>query len=30
MNLQANYDIERAEDARGIEITGRIQPHRAA
>jgi addiction module HigA family antidote len=30
MNLQANYDLERAEDARGREIAGRIQPHRAA
>ena len=30
MNLQANYDLERAEDARGPEIAGRIRPHRAA
>ena len=30
MSLQANYDLERAEDARGAEIAGRIQPHRAA
>jgi len=30
MNLQANYNLERAEDARGIEITKRIRPHRAA
>jgi addiction module HigA family antidote len=30
MNLQANYEIERAEDARGPEIAGRIRPHRAA
>ncbi len=30
MNLQANYDLERAEDARGPEIAVRIQPHRAA
>jgi addiction module HigA family antidote len=30
MNLQANYDLDRAEDARGPEIAGRIQPHRAA
>jgi addiction module HigA family antidote len=30
MNLQANYDLERAEDARGPEIVSRIQPHRAA
>ena len=29
MNLQANYDLERAADARGHEIAGRIQPHRA-
>ena len=30
MNLQANYALERAEDARGPEIVSRIQPHRAA
>jgi addiction module HigA family antidote len=30
MNLQANYDLEVAHDARGSEITGRIVPHRAA
>lgn len=30
MNLQANYDLDLAADARGTEITGRIQPHRAA
>ena len=30
MNLQSNFDLERAEDARGAEITGRVQPHRAA
>jgi len=30
MNLQANYDLERAEDTRGPEIAGRIRPHRAA
>jgi len=30
MNLQANYDLELAEDARGAEIIGRINPHRAA
>ena len=30
MNLQANYDLERAEDARGSEIAGRTQPHQAA
>jgi antitoxin HigA-1 len=30
MNLQANYDLEVAEDARGVEIADRIQPHHAA
>lgn len=30
MNLQANYELELAEDARGSEIAGRIRPHRAA
>jgi addiction module HigA family antidote len=30
MNLQANYDLELAEDARGTEISGRVRPHRAA
>ena len=30
MSLQANYEIELAEDARGSEIAGRIRPHRAA
>ena len=30
MNLQANYDLEVAQDARGSEIAGRIRPHRAA
>ena len=30
MNLQANYDLERAQDARGSEIFDRISPHRAA
>ena len=30
MNLQANYDLELAQDARGAEISNRIQPHRAA
>ena len=29
-NLQANYELERAEDARGTEIAERIRPHRAA
>jgi addiction module HigA family antidote len=30
MNLQANYDLEVAEDAHGAEIAERIRPHRAA
>ncbi|MGH9626952.1 MAG: HigA family addiction module antitoxin [Bryobacteraceae bacterium] len=30
MNLQANYDLEMAQDARGKEIAARIRPHRAA
>jgi addiction module HigA family antidote len=30
MNLQANYELELAEDARGPEISERIRPHRAA
>jgi addiction module HigA family antidote len=30
MNLQANYDLERAEDARGREIASRIRRHQAA
>lgn len=30
MNLQTNYDLEMAEDARGLEIAGRIRPHQAA
>jgi addiction module HigA family antidote len=30
MNLQANYELELAEDVRGPEIAGRIRPHRAA
>jgi len=30
MNLQANYEIEVAEDARGAEIAERIRPMRAA
>ena len=30
MNLQTNYDLELAEDARGPEIAHRIRPHRAA
>mgnify|MGYP005852996759 FL=1 len=30
MNLQANYDLEVVQDARGSEITGRITPHKAA
>jgi antitoxin HigA-1 len=30
MNLQANYELELAQDERGAEITARIRPHRAA
>jgi len=30
MNLQSNYDLELAQDARGEEIEDRIRPHRAA
>jgi len=30
MNLQAAYELELAEDARGAEIADRIRPHRAA
>jgi addiction module HigA family antidote len=30
MNLQANYDLEVAQDVRGPEIVERIRPHRAA
>jgi addiction module HigA family antidote len=30
MNLQANYDLEVAQDGRGLEITDRIRPHQAA
>ena len=30
MNLQANYELELAQDARGPEIVDRIRPHRAA
>jgi addiction module HigA family antidote len=30
MNLQANYDLEVAQEARGAEIDGRIGPRRAA
>jgi addiction module HigA family antidote len=30
MNLQANYDLEMARDARGLEIAERIRPHQAA
>jgi len=30
MNLQANYDLEIAEDERGSEISDRIRPRRAA
>lgn len=30
MKLQANYELEIAEDERGLEIADRIRPHRAA
>ena len=30
MNLQANYELELAHDARGYEIGERVRPHRAA
>src|SRR5438477_10265916 len=30
MNLQTNYELELAEDARGAEISERIRPHEAA
>jgi addiction module HigA family antidote len=30
MNLQANYELEVAEDERGSEIADRVRPHRAA
>jgi len=30
MNLQANYELELAEDERGGEIEQRVRPHRAA
>jgi addiction module HigA family antidote len=30
MNLQTNYDLDLAQDARGLEIADRIRPHRAA
>jgi len=30
MNLQTNYDLEVAGDARGPEIADRVRPHRAA
>jgi addiction module HigA family antidote len=30
MNLQTNYDLELAQDARGAEIAERIRPRRAA
>jgi addiction module HigA family antidote len=30
MNLQANYDLEVAQDVRGLEIADRIRPHQAA
>ena len=30
MNLQANYELEMAQDVRGPEIADRIRPHQAA
>jgi antitoxin HigA-1 len=30
MNLQANYDLEKVQDARGSGIADRIRPHQAA
>jgi addiction module HigA family antidote len=30
MNLQANYELELAHDARGDEIADRVRPHKAA
>jgi addiction module HigA family antidote len=30
MNLQANYDLELAQDSRGAEIAGRLRPRQAA
>jgi addiction module HigA family antidote len=30
MNLQANYELELAEDERGSEIADRVRPYRAA
>ena len=30
MSLQSNYDLELAQDARGLEIAGRVRPRRAA
>jgi addiction module HigA family antidote len=30
INLQSNYDLELAADARGAEIANRIRPHHAA
>jgi addiction module HigA family antidote len=30
MNLQANYELEKTEDLKGLEISGRIRPHQAA
>ena len=29
-NLQANYDLEMAQEVRGLEIADRIRPHQAA
>jgi addiction module HigA family antidote len=30
INLQANFDLETAQDGRGLEIAGRIRPYQAA
>jgi addiction module HigA family antidote len=30
MNLQTNYELEMAQDARGTQIADRIRPHQAA
>lgn len=30
VNLQSNYDLELAQDAKGSEIFDRVRPHRAA
>jgi addiction module HigA family antidote len=30
VNLQSNYDLELAQDAKGSDISSRVRPHRAA